>query len=368
MAADRKYWLNLFTGTTWNEFLNAGATITGFSEVRWKTLQRVNTGDYFLCYITGISRFVAILEVISEPFQDSSPVWEDKVFPSRVGVKMVESLTPETAVPVHLMKDRLSIFENLTNPNGWTGKLRGSPTLWSLSDGEAVVSAVFDAKKNPVVRDVDQRKLDRRPKGHRAAIGPVSIPEDNAEPPGPTEPSLEVSKHTLIQWTLLKLGNDMGVDVWAARNDRGREYEGKKFTDIPRLLNKLPIQFDPVTNRTIEHIDVLWFTGNAITAAFEIESTTSIYSGLLRMSDLISMIPNLNIPLYIVAPDQKREKVFAEVNRPTFSKLSPPMTDICRYISFSGLMDQIGKYADVIQHLKPDFLDELSESCEVDED
>ena len=33
-----------------------------------------------------------------------------------------------------------------------------------------------------------------------------------------------------------------------------------------------PKQFDPVTNRTIELIDVLWLDGNSIEAAFEIES------------------------------------------------------------------------------------------------
>jgi hypothetical protein len=50
----------------------------------------------------------------------------------------------------------------------------------------------------------------------------------------------------------------------------------------------LPLQFDEATNRTIELIDVLWLQGNAIVAAFEIESTTSIYSGLLRMADLFA--------------------------------------------------------------------------------
>ena len=96
---------------------------------------------------------------------------------------------------------------------------------------------------------------------------------------------------------------------------------GRRFSDIPRLKQSFPLQFDEVTNRTIELIDVLWLRGNAIIAAFEIESTTSIYSGLLRMSDLITMQPNLNIPLYIVAPDERRDKVIAEVNRPTFSRL-----------------------------------------------
>jgi hypothetical protein len=49
----------------------------------------------------------------------------------------------------------------------------------------------------------------------------------------------------------------------------------------------------------------------------------------------VAMQPNLNIPLYLVAPDERRQKVFAEVNRPTFLRLSPPLVDICRYISFS---------------------------------
>ena len=61
------------------------------------------------------------------------------------------------------------------------------------------------------------------------------------------------------------------------------------------------------------------------------------------MADLIAMQPNLNIPLYLVAPDERREKVFAEVNRPVFSRLSPPMSQMCRYIAFSELDEQIRK-------------------------
>ena len=118
--------------------------------------------------------------------------------------------------------------------------------------------------------------------------------------------------------------------------------------------------------RTIELIDVLWLRKTAIVAAFEIESTTSIYSGLLRMSDLLSMQPNLNIPLYLVAPDERRNKVLSEVNRPTFSRLSPPLKEVCRYISFSTLREQLPKDQRVIRYLTPAFLEEFSESCEIE--
>ena len=90
-------------------------------------------------------------------------------------------------------------------------------------------------------------------------------------------------------------------------------------------------------------------------AAFEIESTTSIYSGLLRMSDLITMQPNLNIPLYIVAPDERRNKVIAEVNRPTFSRRTPPMNRICSYISFSVLRENLDRVAGMARYLSEPF-------------
>ena len=63
-------------------------------------------------------------------------------------------------------------------------------------------------------------------------------------------------------------------------------WKGQRLGDMPRRRERLPQQFDPVTNQTIELIDLLWLDGNTIAAAFEIESITSIYSGLLRMSDL----------------------------------------------------------------------------------
>lgn len=365
----RNYWLDLFTGTTWEEFQRAGSSVTGFRESRWKRIQKVAKGDYFLCYLTGVSRFIGILEVVSKPFKKSEhDIWQDDDFPCRFHVKPIVELTPETSIPVFELRERLSFFENLTSPHAWTGHFRSSPAKWKQSDGEAVVQAILDAKQNPVKRPVDKRKLKYRPAALRAKIGSVTVPESNEEEPLlKQKESKTPTEHTEMQWLLLKLGTDMGFDVWIARNDRGKQFKGKNFADLPRLKSVLPLQFDDATNRTIELIDVLWLQGNAIIAAFEIESTTSIYSGLLRMSDLIAMQPNLNIPLYLVAPDDRREKVMTEVNRPTFCRLSPPLSEVCRFISFSGLKDQIKHAGAYIRFLKPEFLDELSESCELEE-
>jgi hypothetical protein len=75
------------------------------------------------------------------------------------------------------------------------------------------------------------------------------------------------------------------------------------------------------------------------------------------------MQPNINIPLYLVAPDERRDKVMEEVNRPTFRRLDPPLAEVCNYISFQSLRSGINKAQGLIKYLKPDFLEELSEEC-----
>jgi len=363
----RNYWLDLFTGVTWNEFKAAGASVSGFRESRWSNVQKIKSGDYLLCYLTGVSRFIGILEVTGAPFKDKTKIWKDEDFPCRLKVKPVIELMPETGVPVLELRDKLSFFQNLTSPHAWTGHFRSSPMKWKTSDGEVIVQALFQAKENPVKRPVDERKLKYRPKAIRAKIGTVTVPERDEEDLFEREPDKKPREHTEIQWHLLKLGSEMGFDVWVARNDRNRIFDGKKFTAIPKLKNELPLQFDDATNKTIELIDVLWLKGNAIVAAFEVESTTLIYSGLLRMADLIAMQPNLNIPLYLVASEDRREKVIIEVNRPTFSRLNPPLSQICRFIAFSTLKDQIKSIGPMIRFIKPEFLEEISESCEIEE-
>jgi hypothetical protein len=102
-------------------------------------------------------------------------------------------------------------------------------------------------------------------------------------------------------------------------------------------------------------------------AAFEIESTTSSYAGLLRMPDLMAMQPNLNIPLYLVAPDERWEKVLIAVNRLTLTRLSPPLAEVCRYIAFAVLRERLSQVAPFVRYLTPDSLDALSASCETEE-
>ena len=273
----RNYWLDLFTGKTWEEFLNAGGATSGFRTRMIKAARKVHPGDYFLCYLTGLSRFIGIIEVLSDSFVDyNTTIWEDESFPVRFKVKLARKLEPETAVPIKYLKDRLSVFRNLKSPNAWTGSFRRSLFPISEEDGDIIVAAIGDAAKNPVRRPYDEKKFWRRPKTFDSNLGKVTVPTPEKRSPEPRPGKDDGITHEEIQYTLLKLGSEMGLDVWVAKNDQNKSFEGRPFKDIPNLRVRLPRQFDEATNRTIEFIDVLWLSRDAIVAAFEVEHTKNI--------------------------------------------------------------------------------------------
>jgi hypothetical protein len=155
----------------------------------------------------------------------------------------------------------------------------------------------------------------------------------------------------------------MGFNLWVAQNDRSKVWNGTTLGSIPGMVDRLPTQFNEATNRTIELIDVLWLKGNSIVAAFEVESTTSVYSGLLRMSDLLALQPNLSIDLFLVAPDDRRDKVESELMRPTFKLREKPLASICGFLGFDSLTDKLRAIQDLglASSLKPDFLQKTAE-------
>ena len=123
----KKYWLALFTGTTWEEFLEYGAKTMGFKETKKKSVQKISPGDYLICYVSGISRFIGVLEVSSKPYFDETKIWKMATFPQRVDVKLLHKLEPNASIPVIDLKDELSLFKNLKNPKLWAGFFLSAP-------------------------------------------------------------------------------------------------------------------------------------------------------------------------------------------------------------------------------------------------
>nr|WP_026201796.1 hypothetical protein [Bradyrhizobium sp. WSM2793] len=130
--------------------------------------------------------------------------------------------------------------------------------------------------------------------------------------------------HTEIQAWLRDLGLALGYKVWVAANDRGRTYNGSTLS--AGCLDCLPPSIEGLSGvDSIRLIDILWIDpeGTRVTAAFEVEHTTSIYSGIVRMLDLaLSSDLHATGGLFLVAPDSREEEVRAQLRRPAFSRVA----------------------------------------------
>jgi hypothetical protein len=337
-----------------------------------KAVQKIQSGDILLCYLTGVMRWVGALEVVGQS-NDKTRIWKDADFPSRLKVKPLIMLTPANGVPMSELKGKVQFFKTDADSGKFKGFVRGSPNLFKTrEDGDFIYGLLRAAERSPVSRPVDAKKLARKPyfkaerqKGKQTVATVVSVPEseeiDNLEQPeliSKAEAKTATTRHTEIQYHLMTLGAEMGFDIWVARNDRSRSWNRKALGDLPKVIDELPTQFNEATNRTIELIDVLWLKGNSIASAFEVECTTSVYSGLLRMGDLLALQPNLEINLFLVAPDERREKVKQEILRPTFSLKEKPLAEICGFIGFGKLTEKLEgiRKLGLASSLKPDFL------------
>ncbi len=140
--------------------------------------------------------------------------------------------------------------------------------------------------------------------------------------------------HTEIQGWLRDLGLALGYGVWIASNDASRPYGAGRLAD--GCLDRLPEGLTAKGSvETIRLIDVIWFDGSAVAAAFEVEHTTSIYSGIVRMLDLALGIEGGTARnFFIVAPDERERDVRAHFARPAFSRVGD--LDL-RYLPYSEL-------------------------------
>lgn len=128
------------------------------------------------------------------------------------------------------------------------------------------------------------------------------------------------------------------------------------------MLDTLPLNYDDATLSTIEQIDVLWLKGRSIARAFEVEHTTAVYSGILRMADLMALQPNMDIKLHIVAPADRKDKVNSEIRRPVFSLLDRgPLYKYCTFISY----DRLRELAKVkhLTYMSDDVLEEYADEA-----
>jgi type II restriction enzyme len=161
--------------------------------------------------------------------------------------------------------------------------------------------------------------------------------------------------HTQMQYLLCRIGVALGYDVCVASNDRSKSFNGNYLAQLcrPRMPT---LGLDEDVTGTIELIDVLWLEKEThrIVSAFEVEKSTSIYSGILRLSDLALALPDHETKLCLVVPDVREKEVIAQLKRPSFvtanrtqpsyllfSDLAQHCDAICRFGTDHRVLDKI---------------------------
>jgi hypothetical protein len=336
------YFLDLFSPETYEAFGRSSQNVSGFRRRQENAAKNIHKGDILVCYITKLSRWFGLLEVQGDYFTDGTPIFypEDDPFVIRFNVKPLVWLPVEKALPIHedFIWKKLSFTRKYDKTtSSWTGKLRNSLNKLSEDDGtflDKVIRAQVSAGNSyPIDHEAYQRFLTsrvRRPDG----VVSVTVPQEESAEPTPT-----LRESFRIQALLAEIGEKMGFQVWVPVRDRNpvmKHWKPKNGT----LLERLPLNYDTTTLKTIEQIDIIWLRRRSIVRAFEVEHTTAVYSGILRMADLLALQPNMDIRLHIVAPAERREKVFQEITRPVFALLEKgPLADTCTFLAYDSLRE-----------------------------
>lgn len=171
-------------------------------------------------------------------------------------------------------------------------------------------------------------------------------------------PSLEAGRegdrtHTEVQGWLRDLGRALGFQAHVAANDRTRacgdgQLEDGCLEDLPDGLRRAP------GADAVRLIDMLWFDGeDRVTAAFEVEHTTSIYSGIVRLLDLALGAPSqATRGLFLVAPDSREPEVRVQVKRPAFSGIAALDVRFLPYSELERNRDAMARFGEGLKAIR----------------
>ena len=358
----KKYYLNLFSPATYTSFLKSDRTITGFS-IRQKGLaNKVETGDRFISYMTKVSRYFGLFEVQGKYFIDDKPIFTDEndPFVVRFKIKPLILLPVNHSLPIKedVVWEKLSFTKNATKnrTQTWSYNLQGSLAPISDGDSDVLISLLESQLKDPKEYPYDEVFFNKsiKPTVKRAddKVVEITIPDEDSETVQEVDPK-SIRKSHRVQSKLAELGEKLGFRIWIAKSDRNevlKIWKPKKDT----LLEDLNIGLPQNASTIVKLIDVLWLKSNLVVRAFEVEETTVVFSGLLRMTDLMAFSKNINIKVHIVASEKRFAKFEKEVKRPTFQMLEPaPLSELCTFLSYESVdeilkLDYLTRFPDSI--------------------
>jgi len=146
------------------------------------------------------------------------------------------------------------------------------------------------------------------------------------------------TNHNILIALLATVGREQGFDIWVGKKEQSDSvhWAGSE-KKLRQFCTRRTLKLHEVENiDVVQYIDLLWLSGDAVAAAFEIESSTSMTSGLLRGSNLGS-----HVPKYLVIPEERQNQLTRKMRSPLFQERFEQ--DNWRVLYFSTLFDAYAK-------------------------
>jgi len=124
----------------------------------------------------------------------------------------------------------------------------------------------------------------------------------------------EITNHSEAEFILLKLGQLLGYDTYSP--DRNKDAYGQKLEELISV-DAVPQFTTPAISDAIRNIDVIWFEDEFPVCCFEVEHTTGVTTGLLRLYQT----SQLNTKLFVIAPADVLKKFEIEMSKIPFRKI-----------------------------------------------
>ena len=141
--------------------------------------------------------------------------------------------------------------------------------------------------------------------------------------------------HSQVQTLLASIGHIKKYAVYVPEHDSGKL--DWTLAEQFALRKSIPAGFDQV-HEILSEIDVIWVArgGEAIEGLFEVEHSTTIYSGLLRFNDILLTDPKV-FRFSIVSNETRRSLFSRQLFRPTFRKSG--LAELTSFLEYSNVLD-----------------------------
>ena len=183
----RNFWMIVSNQENYRITHNLGFTVQGLKAQHRRKMQRIESGDRVLFYVSGARHFAATATATSSFFEDESDVWQNEGcagWPFRIEIKPEVVLEDSQCIDANILAPRLDYIKRWP-PENWYMAFQGNLHLLPKTDFlliEEEMRKLKFGKNYDRGRAIQPQLVPRKKKRKRAHEPSAASP---STPPGP---------------------------------------------------------------------------------------------------------------------------------------------------------------------------------------